>query len=137
MRKFLNPTATCAPLSFANLPAVIAEIEAGSALRVTIAPAAYCDEAFQLYTRYQTAVHHDDPAKLTKEAYTRFLVDSPLVQTPFPSRVADASLAPSSQVAGLAEGVGGYGSYHQLYYHKDVLVAVAVLDILPSCVSSV
>lgn len=30
-----------------------------------------------------------------------------------------------------------YGSYHQLYRVDGQLVAVAVLDILPSCVSSV
>lgn len=30
-----------------------------------------------------------------------------------------------------------YGSYHQLYRFDGRLVAMAVLDILPSCVSSV
>nr|CAG8436233.1 4252_t:CDS:2 [Entrophospora candida] len=31
----------------------------------------------------------------------------------------------------------GYGSFHQCYYLDDKLIAVAVLDILPSCISSV
>ena len=30
-----------------------------------------------------------------------------------------------------------YGSFHELYYLDDELVAMAVLDILPACVSSV
>ncbi|CAJ0906013.1 1918_t:CDS:2 [Entrophospora sp. SA101] len=30
-----------------------------------------------------------------------------------------------------------YGSFHQCYYLDDKLIAVAVLDILPSCISSV
>lgn len=31
----------------------------------------------------------------------------------------------------------GYGSFHQQYWLDDKLIAVAVIDILPSCVSSV
>ena len=34
-------------------------------------------------------------------------------------------------------GISNYGSYHQKYYIDNVLIAVAVLDILPFCVSSV
>lgn len=33
--------------------------------------------------------------------------------------------------------ISDYGSYHQKYYIDNVLIAVAVLDILPFCVSSV
>jgi len=31
----------------------------------------------------------------------------------------------------------GYGSFHQCYYLDGKLIAVAVLDILPQCISSV
>jgi arginine-tRNA-protein transferase len=31
----------------------------------------------------------------------------------------------------------GYGSFHQCYYLDDKLIAVAVLDVLPKCLSSV
>lgn len=31
----------------------------------------------------------------------------------------------------------GYGSFHQCYYLDNKLIAVAVLDVLPKCISSV
>jgi arginyl-tRNA---protein transferase len=31
----------------------------------------------------------------------------------------------------------GYGSFHQQYWLDDKLIAVAVIDILPTCISSV
>ena len=47
-------------------------------LSVTEVPAVYTEEAFQLYSRYQQAVHGDEPAKLTPSSYTRFLCHSTL-----------------------------------------------------------
>ena len=77
-------------------------------------------ESFELYKKYQIAVHHDKPSKLTESQYVQFLVDSPLIPAPGP------------------EGWEcGYGSYHNQYYIDGKLVMVGVIDILPNCASSV
>ncbi|KAF9058020.1 arginine-tRNA-protein transferase 1 [Panaeolus papilionaceus] len=81
-------------------------------------------EKFDLYEKYQEDIHNDQHN--TPNGFKRFLVDSPLsyeripyASTPLPHLPAD------------------YGSYHQLYRVDGQLVAIAVLDILPKCVSSV
>lgn len=76
------------------------------------------DEVFALYKRYQVAVHGDDPAELTEEAFTRFLCETPL----FTDATDEAS---------------AFGTYHQLYRIDGALVAVSVVDVLPSGLSSV
>ena len=50
-------------------------------LTVTQVPAAYTDEAFQLYKKYQSAVHGDGPNKNTPRSYSRFLCHSTLTVT--------------------------------------------------------
>ncbi|KAI8052395.1 arginine-tRNA-protein transferase [Syncephalis plumigaleata] len=77
-------------------------------------------DTFELYKKYQTVIHHDDPEEITEHQFTRFLVDSPLE---------------FEEKQGWS--VPGLGSFHQKYYYDGQLVAVAVLDILPQCVSSV
>ena len=65
------------------------------------------------------AVHKDLPDAVTPKAFTRFLVQSPLVSS---SPSADAKV---------------YGTFHQLYRIDGRLVAVGVVDILPVGLSSV
>jgi len=79
------------------------------------------NESFEVYKKYQVAIHGDSESKLTKKQWTRFLVDSPLAK-----HVNDEVLWPE-----------GFGSFHQQYLLDGKIIAVAVLDILPSCVSSV
>ena len=45
---------------------------------VTTVPSAFDEEEYQLWRRYQTTVHGDDPNDNNKLGYTRFLVDTPL-----------------------------------------------------------
>lgn len=77
-------------------------------------------ESYQLYKKYQMAVHHDPPDDCDEEQFVRFLVDSPLIPMPGPK-----------------EWGCGYGSYHNHYYIDGKLVMVGVVDILPNYVSSV
>ncbi|XP_058652693.1 arginyl-tRNA--protein transferase 1 isoform X1 [Onychostoma macrolepis] len=78
------------------------------------------DASYQVYKLYQMAIHKDPPDKPTESQFKRFLCDSPL----------EAETA--------ADGPDvGYGSFHQQYWLDGRIVAVGVLDILPSCVSSV
>ena len=82
--------------------------------------AEYSEERFELYKKYQVAVHKDLPDAVTPKAFTRFLVQSPLVAS-----------SPS------ATNVKVYGTFHQLYRIDGRLVAVGVVDILPVGLSSV
>uniref|UniRef100_A0A4W5LTK1 Arginyl-tRNA--protein transferase 1 n=1 Tax=Hucho hucho TaxID=62062 RepID=A0A4W5LTK1_9TELE len=78
------------------------------------------DASYQVYKLYQMAIHHDPPDKPTESQFRRFLCDSPL----------EMETSPDGPVA-------GYGSFHQQYWLDGRIVAVGVVDILPTCVSSV
>ena len=129
-------------------------------------PSAFDEEEYQLWRRYQSSVHGDGEEKLTREAYARFLVDTPLrrveegetvaVPPPGPSRGwipwprtrtgtetgtvgdgdASASDTPSSSTTTVPAPSGGFGSFHQQYRVDGKLVAVGVVDVLPYCLSS-
>uniref|UniRef100_A0A8C3FX49 Arginyl-tRNA--protein transferase 1 n=1 Tax=Cyclopterus lumpus TaxID=8103 RepID=A0A8C3FX49_CYCLU len=73
-----------------------------------------------LYARYQMAIHGDDPSECSESEFRRFLCDSPL----------EAEHSPDGPEV-------GYGSFHQQYWLDGRIVAVGVIDILPTCVSSV
>ncbi|XP_055502787.1 arginyl-tRNA--protein transferase 1 isoform X9 [Leucoraja erinacea] len=77
-------------------------------------------ESYQVYKRYQMAIHKDPPDKPTEQQYTRFLCQSPL-QAENPPDGPDL----------------GYGSFHQQYWLDGKIIAVGVIDILPRGVSSV
>lgn len=48
-------------------------------LRVILEKSRFEEETFQLYRKYQVAIHKDDPEKLDAKKYSDFLVNSPLV----------------------------------------------------------
>lgn len=92
-----------------------------SLITSTLEPASFSEEKYQLYKKYQTLVHHDKEDELTPEGFTRFLVESPLVDPEGPEESKPHV----------------YGTYHQLYRLNGKLIAVGVLDLVPSGVSSV
>ncbi|XP_037578351.1 arginyl-tRNA--protein transferase 1 isoform X2 [Dermacentor silvarum] len=75
------------------------------------------DSALAVYFRYQEKIHKDSPEKLTERRYRRFLVNSPIQYDP--------------------KGPYSLGSFHQQYWLDGNLIAVGVIDILPTCLSSV
>uniref|UniRef100_A0A8C4IBT4 Arginyl-tRNA--protein transferase 1 n=1 Tax=Dicentrarchus labrax TaxID=13489 RepID=A0A8C4IBT4_DICLA len=77
-------------------------------------------QSVALYARYQMAIHGDDPSACSESEFRRFLCDSPL----------EAEFSPDGPEV-------GYGSFHQQYWLDGRIVAVGVIDILPTCVSSV
>ncbi|KAJ2736027.1 Arginyl-tRNA--protein transferase 1 [Coemansia sp. BCRC 34962] len=101
----------------------VSEIERGG-LQVRLEAASFTEEKFAVFEKYQVAVHNDED--VSRQGFRRFLCDSPLLFQP-PARAVDELVLPAA----------GLGSYHQCYYVDGRLVAVGVLDILPSCVSSV
>ncbi|XP_073338184.1 arginyl-tRNA--protein transferase 1 isoform X1 [Pagrus major] len=78
------------------------------------------DASYQVYKLYQMAIHKDPPDKPSESQFRRFLCDSPL----------EAEYSPDGPEM-------GYGSFHQQYWLDGRIVAVGVIDILPTCVSSV
>jgi len=75
------------------------------------------EESFLVYREYQTMVHGDPPHECDMRTFAMFLADSPLV--------------------GRVEQGVELGAFHQHYLVDGRIVAVAVLDLLPACLSSV
>eukprot|EP00891_Asterochloris_glomerata_P006005 jgi/Astpho2/6005/gw1.00084.170.1_t len=82
-------------------------------------------QEFPLYKCYQVSQHGDLPGKVTPRGFQRFLVDTPL--EPVEQADCPPEHCPPS----------GLGSFHQQYWIDGQLVAVGVLDVLPSLSSSV
>lgn len=82
-------------------------------------PASFTKEKFALYAKYQASIHHDKEEDISEGGFKRFLVDSPM----------KLEKHDTSNIQ--------FGSFHQKYIVDDKLVALAVIDILPKCVSSV
>ncbi|KAJ2121075.1 Arginyl-tRNA--protein transferase 1 [Coemansia sp. RSA 720] len=99
-------------------------VTAGRRLVVRLEPAAYSEEKFHVFERYQRAVHNDMDA--SRSGFQSFLCSSPLL-------FEDTANGPTSGRL-LSHGLG---SYHQCYYVDGRLAAVGVIDVLPTCVSSV
>ncbi|NWH59688.1 ATE1 transferase, partial [Geococcyx californianus] len=96
--------------------------------QVRLVPVSFEDPQFKssfkqsatLFAKYQMAVHKDAPSECGETQFTRFLCDSPL-------EAEDVPAGPDC----------GYGSFHQQYWLDGRIIAVGVIDVLPSCVSSV
>ncbi|TKA81403.1 hypothetical protein B0A49_00862 [Cryomyces minteri] len=88
---------------------------------VSLEPDDFTEEKFRLYEDYQKNVHHDPPSQISRGSFKRFLCSSPLRRT-------------SCSVNGIKQD---RGSFHQCYRLDGKLIAMAVLDLLPHCVSGV
>nr|GAT54050.1 predicted protein [Mycena chlorophos] len=112
------------PTSIRAAEAAVWKGKADHSFEVILEPSSYSEEKFELFCKYQECIHQDDDN--TPSSFRRFLVESPLRPIPIPYTKDPPSHLPAT-----------YRSYHQLYRVDGVLIAVAVLDILPGCVSSV
>ena len=77
-------------------------------------------ESYQLYKKYQMHVHGDKEEELSERSFRRFLCDTPLIS-----------------LDGPAGWEHKYGSFHLQYYLDGKMIMVAVVDILPTYLSSV
>ncbi|KAI7889687.1 arginine-tRNA-protein transferase [Mucor mucedo] len=84
-------------------------------LEIVLEPSSFTKEKFALYAKYQVSIHHDLEEDVSESGFTRFLVDSPLK----------------------TNNESDFGSFHQKYTVDGKLIALAVIDILPKCISSV
>lgn len=109
--------------------------------------ASFTEESYQLYRKYQIAVHDDKEEELSKDGFIRFLVTSPLKPRPKSAaeKAADAAALKvkrteadtSVNVKSPGRRTYPYGTYHQEHRIDNKLVAVGVLDLLPTGLSSV
>jgi arginine-tRNA-protein transferase len=88
---------------------------------VTLEPATFTSEKYDLFHNYQQHVHKEEPSDISQTGFKRFLCSSPLQQE-------------SRQLSGKTQLLG---SYHQCYRLDGRLIAMGVLDLLPHCVSGV
>lgn len=89
---------------------------------VTLEPDTFTEEKYAIFENYQRTVHHEPPAKISRDGFKRFLCNSPIRRGIMP---------------GEDGKVRKLGSYHQCYRLDGKLVAIGVLDLLPQCVSAV
>jgi arginyl-tRNA---protein transferase len=126
--------------------------------------AEFTTERYELYKKYQVAVHGDNPNAVTPSGFKRFLVESPLYDSSSPPspnpllsepeiemQKAEKSESESEASSGLkkenlnddnsdctkSSKTWKLGTYHQLHRLDGRLVAVGVVDIIPSGLSSV
>uniref|UniRef100_A0A3Q2QR08 N-end rule aminoacyl transferase C-terminal domain-containing protein n=1 Tax=Fundulus heteroclitus TaxID=8078 RepID=A0A3Q2QR08_FUNHE len=120
-----KPACTNNPKTLEGLMSEPLEGSSSHRLEVRLVPVNFDDPQFAasyqhsaaLYARYQMAVHGDDPSECSE---TEVLHDySPT-----------AEHSPDGPEL-------GYGSFHQQYWLDGRIVAVGVIEILPTCVSSV
>lgn len=106
---------------------LVAKIEEGETdtFKTRLEPNNFTKEKYDLYAKYQEHVHNEGPEDYSENGFRRFLCSDS-----FTDSTSDVS-------EGLNVPDRLSGGYHQLYYHNGKLVAMAVLDILPLCVSSV
>lgn len=88
---------------------------------MTLEPAEFSAEKFELFRDYQSHVHKEKLSEISQSGFKRFLCTSPLQRT-------------VRKVNGKPQQLG---SYHQCYRLDGRLVAMGVLDLLPHCVSGV
>lgn len=98
-------------------------------------PSLFSEEKFELYKKYQTIVHNDDPDEVSETQFERFLCD-----TPFSDEEINGN---SQQWDGLKNwrtekpGSRRVGPTHECYYLNNKLIAFSVTDFLPSGISSI
>ncbi|KAJ5129396.1 uncharacterized protein N7515_005435 [Penicillium bovifimosum] len=104
-------------------PATKRPIEPAHRFEVSFEGDSVSQAKFELFRKYQTAVHKEDVSHWKPKDFQRFLCTG-LTRTPNPLTDKNASEKK-------------LGSWHQCYRLDGELIAVAVLDLLPSGVSSV
>ncbi|KAI5953854.1 ATE1 [Candida margitis] len=119
-----------------NLDRILEAQLKSTTFKIKFEPSKFSKEKFQLYKKYQVAVHNDDPSEITERSFTRFLCDSPFT--------GDEKRGTYDQWQSLdinnwtkETNEKRIGPTHACYYLHDKLIAISVLDFLPSGISSI
>jgi arginine-tRNA-protein transferase len=97
-------------------------LEPAHRFEVTIEGDSASQAKFELFVKYQTTIHREDVSRWKQKDFQRFLCSG--IKRSKPS----SSTKPAEK---------RLGSWHQCYRLDGKLIAVAVLDLVPSGVSSV
>lgn len=105
--------------------------------RTEFEPAAFSKEKFALFKKYQIHVHNDTPEEVTPKSFDRFLCLSPFLDDEIDGDDDQwSSLNLWLNHSGLPSK-RRIGPTHNCYYFDEKLIAISVLDFLPSGVSSI
>ncbi|KAI5292903.1 Arginyl-tRNA--protein transferase 1 [Ascosphaera acerosa] len=107
-------------------------LEPAHRFEVNLESDSYSLAKYQLFLKYQAAVHKEDASQWPEAAFKRFLCTGlrPFpMHNPFKQKTKQELLEESK--------LKKLGSYHQCYRLDGKLIAVAVLDLLPAGLSSV
>lgn len=106
--------------------------------RTRYEPAVFSKEKFELYKKYQVRVHNDNPKTVSESSFNRFLCQSPFTETELEG-TPEQWLALNSWTKNWPhhEKCHRLGPTHECYYLDEKLIAISVLDFLPSGLSSV
>lgn len=148
-----NGKPASAPFSLWSL--VEAE-HASSRFHTRYEPAEFSEDKYALYKKYQVAVHNDEPHEVTPAQFSRFLCETPFKDEEIEGTDAEwhvlnawvlqaaaggpgvaAKCATGGVDSGLRKHPRRLGPVHECYYLDGALIAISVLDFLPSGVSSV
>lgn len=126
-----------------NLESLIIAEQASSRFHTRFEPAGYSKEKYELYKKYQMAVHNDKESDVKKLSFERFLCETPFKDKEVKGTVQQWKILANwiSQWNGkstkLAANERHIGPTHECYYLDDNLIAISVIDFLPTGVSSV
>ncbi|KAI5299263.1 2-oxoglutarate dehydrogenase complex E2 component, partial [Ascosphaera pollenicola] len=107
-------------------------IEPAHKFEVNLESDSFSLNKYNLFIRYQKAVHHEDESQWPQSAFKRFLCSG---LRPFPMH--NPFKQKTKEELEEEKKLKKLGSYHQCYRLDGELIAVAVLDLLPSGLSSV
>ncbi|KAK6454669.1 arginyl-tRNA-protein transferase [Scheffersomyces xylosifermentans] len=110
----------------------------------TYEPSMFTKEKFELYKKYQISVHNDKPNEVSEKSFERFLCETPFLEpeeegTPEQWKsLQDWTKKLDPQRSNhIPKESRRIGPTHECYYLDDKLIAVSILDFLPSGVSSI
>lgn len=102
--------------------------------RTELTPAKYDDIKYNLFKKYQMAIHKDEEDELSPKSFKRFLCTDPFGtdETLFEKMNEEWSKREPGELISQFQG-----AMHECYYYQDQLIALAVLDVLDHAISSV
>lgn len=108
-------------------------------------PPVFTREKYELFKKYQIKVHNDEPDEVSEKSFERFLCSTPFLDEEIEGSKAEwdsvndwAKHACEASVSSRPTGKKRrLGPTHECYYLDGKLIAISVLDFLPSGVSSV
>lgn len=95
------------------------------------------DSEHKILVNYQIAIHNDEGSEWKKDNFKHFLCSEPFYEKPIEHFNLTKDIHNSSLLVQPPSLPSNYGSYHCHYFLDEELIGVGVIDVLPSCLTSV